>query len=56
MAFLTILAVCSFFLFLLVVTVNQRLQTLALAGPLAASRLYKETCQVGAQLGVEAGR
>lgn len=55
-AFLVVLAVCSVFLFLLVVTVNQRLQTLSLVGSLTASRLHEETGQVSAQLGVEAGR
>lgn len=49
------LAVCSFFLFLLVVPVNQRLQTLSLAGSLTAVRFHEQAGQVGAQLGVETG-
>lgn len=56
MVFLVALAVCSFFLLLLVVTVNQRLQTLGLAGPLTAARFHEEAGQVSAQLGVETGR
>lgn len=55
-AFLVVLAVRPFFLFFLVIAVNQRLQTLGLVGSLTASRLHEETGQVSAQLGVEAGR
>lgn len=52
---LILIAVRSFFLILLVVPVNQRLQALSFAGSLAAARFHQEAGQVGAQLRVEAG-
>lgn len=52
---LIVIAVCSFFLILLVVPVNQRLQALSFAGSLTAARFHEEAGQVGAQLRVEAG-